>query len=653
MNKNQPKKRRSRLLALFGSSLILCGLSRLADWVYRMMARSLAGGFFTGYDRAEEKAEEGFFAWIGRKLDGVAQRLRPIRLGIMRGFEQSCVLQWIRARLCGLLGKRMRLYGTFFLSFGLYSMLMYGVRYFLKASPGRFELYTGAVTALLALPMLFSGESLARTVLSGRILSWLLFSVIGARREGLESIEESDGKSTAFFIAGMVVGLCGFFVPNYLILALAVLLGAALSVLMIPECGVVAMIFLVPFMGYLPHPSILTALMLLYVIFCYFLKLIRGKRALRFDLLDRVVLLFGVFMLCGGLVSAAPGAGLRYALLYCCYLSGYFLVVNLIRTREWVYRCLLALLSSGTLVSLYGIYQYFFGGANTTWQDEEMFTEISGRVVSTLENPNVLAEYLIMLLPVAVALFFTARGKRERIGALAAGAAGLGCLIYTWSRGAWLGFMIAILLFMLIYTRKTMIVVLLGVFSLPVLPFVLPDSIIQRFASIGNMADSSTAYRVHIWQGAIAMIRDFWTSGIGVGPDVFAQVYPFYTLAGIESAPHSHNLYLQILIEMGVGGLIAFVAAMVIFVQSVLTFYNRPESGMRRDQVLSVAVMCGALAVLAQGMTDYIWYNYRIYLIFWIMVGLGSAIRRSSVDAFGSLQVEKEAAEHAVETERS
>ena len=95
------------------------------------MARSLAGGFFTGYDRAEEKAEEGFFAWIGRKLDGVAQRLRPIRLWIMRGFEQSCVLQWIRARLQGLLGKRMRLYGTFFLSFGLYSRLMYGVRSFL------------------------------------------------------------------------------------------------------------------------------------------------------------------------------------------------------------------------------------------------------------------------------------------------------------------------------------------------------------------------------------------------------------------------------------------------------------------------------------------------------------------------------------------
>ena len=34
------------------------------------------------------------------------------------------------------------------------------------------------------------------------------------------------------------------------------------------------------------------------------------------------------------------------------------------------------------------------------------------------------------------------------------------------------------------------------------------------------------------------------------------------------------------------------------------------------------------LAVLAQGMTDYIWYNYRVFLMFWLMLGLSAAVRR-------------------------
>ena len=113
------------------------------------------------------------------------------------------------------------------------------------------------------------------------------------------------------------------------------------------------------------------------------------------------------------------------------------------------------------------------------------------------------------------------------------------------------------------------------------------------------------------------------------------MIYPSYTLAGIESAPHSHNLYLQLTIELGVFGLAAFVAAMVLFVQSILTFCARPEKSMVQDKILCAAGMCGALAILAQGMTDYVWYNYRVFLIFWILIGLTSAIRRCSVETLG------------------
>ena len=31
------------------------------------------------------------------------------------------------------------------------------------------------------------------------------------------------------------------------------------------------------------------------------------------------------------------------------------------------------------------------------------------------------------------------------------------------------------------------------------------------------------------------------------------------------------------------------------------------------------------MAFLVQGMTDYVWYNYRVFLMFWIMTGLSAA----------------------------
>ena len=74
---------------------------------------------------------------------------------------------------------------------------------------------------------------------------------------------------------------------------------------------------------------------------------------------------------------------------------------------------------------------------------------------------------------------------------------------------------------------------------------------INRFASIGNLGDSSTSYRVYIWMGTLAMLKDYWMCGIGPGDAAFNLVYPKYSYSGIV-APHAHNLFLQIVCDAGV-----------------------------------------------------------------------------------------------------
>jgi O-antigen ligase len=79
------------------------------------------------------------------------------------------------------------------------------------------------------------------------------------------------------------------------------------------------------------------------------------------------------------------------------------------------------------------------------------------------------------------------------------------------------------------------------------------------------------------------------------------------------------------MVEHGLLALILFFAVILLYVQSVFTF-KRFET--RKTKLIVSAMMCGILAVLLQGLTDYIWYNYRVYLIFWLLIGLTVATRR-------------------------
>ena len=59
---------------------------------------------------------------------------------------------------------------------------------------------------------------------------------------------------------------------------------------------------------------------------------------------------------------------------------------------------------------------------------------------------------------------------------------------------------------------------------------------------------------------------------------------------------------------------------------------DREAMEIRREitfmRLQTAAPLCGILAALVQGLTDYIWYNYRVYLMFWLMCGLSVAYVR-------------------------
>lgn len=118
------------------------------------------------------------------------------------------------------------------------------------------------------------------------------------------------------------------------------------------------------------------------------------------------------------------------------------------------------------------------------------------------------------------------------------------------------------------------------------------------------------------------MIRHYWVTGIGV--DAFNEIYPLFSLEA-ANAYHVHNLFLQEFIELGIVGFSVFLALVLLFFQKI---YSTMARAARRYRFILAAVFGGFAGILLQGMTDHIWFDYSIVLLFWCVLGIGMAAVR-------------------------
>lgn len=608
-------------------SLILRCIRALGKVLYDRLGTGVYGYLFGSYDAVCNDFDKSALGRLRKNL-----RAERVRRQIADNIENSIYVKSISAFAAFLWQLSMRVIGIFLISCGLYAGIAQFIRYLL-ADGGAFNLdiAVSAGLILLGIPLLLSPKPLCSAVGDSSILRAFFVGFLGCFDRDFDADGEPRGRKTAAFVLGLPFGILSFFFGPVYPLVFLLLLSALYAVLRSPEFGLYATVFALPFLIVLPHPSILLAVMVLYTYFSYSVKRILGKRYFKFELLDVLVFCFMVMMLFGGVVSYGGRQSLAAAGIYTVLMLGYFLTVGLIRTKEKLSHLLLALGSSAFLVSLYGIYQYLSGNISTEWMDTEMFEGIGGRAVSTFENPNMLGQYLILLLPLFAAAVMQKQNRVYGAGYLLLCLAGAGCLIYTWARGAWLGFMLSAVIFLLIWSRHAMSFLAAGALLSPfALPF-LPSSIVDRFTSIGNLADTSTNYRAYIWRGSVKVARDYGLFGIGIGENAFSKIYPYYAFNGIEKAPHAHNLFLQLLISLGLFGFLLFIVLLFVFLQSGFTLAKRGQDHSTR--MIGCGALCGVIAALVQGLTDYTWYNYRVYFIFWVVFGVASAAARISAAA--------------------
>lgn len=219
------------------------------------------------------------------------------------------------------------------------------------------------------------------------------------------------------------------------------------------------------------------------------------------------------------------------------------------------------------------------------------------RLQSVYHSPNSVGLYLGRVWPflVAVALW-ERRSRRRALYALAVVPVSLS-LVLSFSRGALLLALPAALLMMGWRAGgrwRWMALALIAVGALALVPLFR----VPRFASLLNLREGTTFFRLELWRSSLRMIRDHrW---FGVGPGNFAAAYRTrYVLpAAWEefNLGHPHSIYLDHWTRLGLLGVLAGLTMQV-------TFWRRVRRRPRQDP-LALGLVGSMAALLAHGLVD-------------------------------------------------
>ncbi len=390
---------------------------------------------------------------------------------------------------------------------------------------------------------------------------------------------------------------------------------AAGAVLYRVEAGLYLAVFILPFV-----PFKVVFLLSLWTLGVLVLEILTGsRRRFRFYLTSALVplLLLFLVMFYATVTSVSFSNSAGEFLIPVTGLIYLLIMVNVFDRREQLDNFILCLVAAGMITAGYAAYEFFAGiaGVKKEWVDLARNPDLRNRAYAVFDNPNLLAQYLVLLTPLALgAVFGTANRRRQVVFALAAALFTL-CLVLTYSRGGWLAFAAALTVFAL-FKSKLLLQALpvAGVFGY----WFMPDSVLHRLTTVTSLKDSSIAYRLDTWLSTLALIKEHWITGVGLGRKAFARVY--YThMINNNVVPHAHNLYLQIISEFGILGL---AVGTWLFLSLLRLGLKLRVAGSTYIRNLNAGIMGAGAGFLVHSLADYFLWYYKLAILIWMLAAV-------------------------------
>ena len=338
---------------------------------------------------------------------------------------------------------------------------------------------------------------------------------------------------------------------------------------------------------------------------------------------DAYLLLFigvGFFLMCA--VSPDMGIAVDGYRAVVQYLVWFFIVTRLIEDDRDFAIFYGTLVVMALAVAAHGIYQYIVAApmpASWVSQTEE---SVRTRVYSITGSPNIMGSLLVLFAPLVAGIAYYS--KKMWVKVLAICATGMMCLccIFTFSKGAWGGLAVAVIVFAIFLDRR--LIALMGVAGAGALLAI--PSIATRITYLFTAdyaAASARAGRSVRWATGLDLLRHS-DPLLGFGLGRFGGAVAMQNKVIEETDTFSYfymdNYYLKTLVEMGYIGLFFFILLLIGMALWCLRSIGRTGyTQTDRTRVLAVSMFAGMCGVLVHCYFENIFEVPYMMAYFWSM----------------------------------
>ncbi|HEY3375009.1 MAG TPA: O-antigen ligase family protein [Candidatus Aquicultor sp.] len=363
----------------------------------------------------------------------------------------------------------------------------------------------------------------------------------------------------------------------------------------------------------------------LVTLLCWAAKMFYSKKQeIRWSKLDFAVLGFLALVLISTITSvhlptAIHGKFKRYEglLTFLNYGVLYFLVLQTFTDFKRLSLLSKTITLAGAFVSLYGIMQYVgldpLPWATLPFEERRSF--------STFGNPDLLAGFLVILVPFAVAEFLKARDAKENALMGTSLFLALVCLLTAFTRSGWVGSAVTLVLFAVLAwraiitkPRKLIFIgvaflctfIVIGVYSASTGHTVL--NLVERLKSTTQITEGSAGTRIEIWKAGLHMIEN--KPIFGWGPDTYRlgseryETYQYTKIGGGQTvADNAHNYVIQLTAGLGIPGAATFFIFFFIVVGVGIRYIRKLEGDDRLTYTAYITAAVGYFVHLLFGVS--------------------------------------------------
>jgi len=315
----------------------------------------------------------------------------------------------------------------------------------------------------------------------------------------------------------------------------------------------------------------------------------------------------------------------------CRLLTGialYYAIVNWATSPRKLRWLVTGLAAAGLLLALSGLVMVDWLIRKEVIFSGSVYEQLPAPVPQAM-HPNTMGAVLAILCAMVSAMLLFAwheHGLARRILSGFAVTGMVAVLLLTQSRGGLLGLAIALtLVIALRWHRGWLVFIPLGLAGVAAICVPGPRNLLEFAAVSGAMR--SLQGRIEVWLRAIYAIEDFPLTGVGMGTFgwVASVLYPFST----SPVSYTHNLFLQVGVDLGLPGVVAWLAILILILVSAWELYRQ---GRNRGNLWAAGLGAGLLgsqtALVVHGMVDATsWITWAMVVV-WGLWGIAMAGER-------------------------